>query len=255
MGSIRILMLGGTAEARILAQALADRGHGVLLSLAGRTDTPAAQPVPTRTGGFGGAEGLADFLKQEAFDLLIDATHPFAARISRNASEAAAKFDIPALALRRPQWIEQAGDRWTHVATAAQAITQIGAAPRRVFLAIGRQEAHVAEVAPQHFYLVRSVDPVDPPLRLPNVQCLLDRGPFDVEREAVLLESNYIDVVIAKNSGGAATYGKIEAARRLGLDVIMIARAPATAMQTVTTVDAALDAIDHLFPPEMNRGV
>ncbi len=255
MGSIRILMLGGTGEARNLAQALADRGHSVLLSLAGRTENPAAQPVPTRIGGFGGAEGLANFLREHAFDLLIDATHPFAARISRNAEEACSKVGIVALSLRRPQWIEQAGDRWTHVETAAQAITRLGTTPRRVFLAIGRQEAHVAEAAPQHFYLVRSVDPVDPPLCLPDMQCLLDRGPFDMERERTLLESNGIDVVVAKNSGGAATYGKIEAARRLGLHVIMIARAQATAMRTVTTVGAALDAIDHLFPPEMKRGV
>lgn len=256
MGKIRILMLGGTGEARALSQSLADTGrYDVLLSLAGRTDKPSPQPVPVRIGGFGGAEGLAAFLQEGWFDLIIDATHPFAARISRNAGAASAASGIPALALRRPEWKAEPKDRWTHVATVPEAIASLGPSPRRVFLAIGRQEAHRAEAAPQHFYLVRSVDPVEPPLVLPDVYLVLDRGPYDVEGETSLFRAHRIDVLVTKNSGGSATYAKIEAARQLGIEVIMIARAPAAAMQTVATIEAMLAAIDHLFPFAMERGV
>ncbi|WP_028745012.1 cobalt-precorrin-6A reductase [Rhizobium mesoamericanum] len=256
MGKIRILMLAGTGEARALAQALADTSrYEVLLSLAGRTEKPSDQPVPCRIGGFGGADGLAAFLLDGRFDMLIDATHPFAMRISANASEAAAAVGIPAFALRRPEWVAVPGDRWTHAATVTEAIERLGASPRRVFLAIGRQEAHRAEIAPQHFYLVRSVDPVEPPLVLPDVQFVFDRGPYDVDREVSLLRNHRIDALVTKNSGGSATYAKIEAARRLGIEVMMVARGPAAAMQTVTTVEAMLAAIDHLFPPAMKRGV
>ncbi|OWV97486.1 cobalt-precorrin-6A reductase [Rhizobium sp. R72] len=256
MGKIRILMLGGTGEARALAKALADNErYDVLHSLAGRTQIPSDQPVPVRIGGFGGAEGLAAFLRDGRFDLMIDATHPFASRISRNACDASAAVGIPTFALRRPEWLAEPGDRWTHVTTVTEAIEKLGPSPRRVFLAIGRQEAHRAEVAPHHFYLVRSIDPVEPPLDLPEVHMVLDRGPYDVESEALLLRAHRIEALVTKNSGGSATYAKIQAARRLGIEVIMVARAPAAAMQTVTTIEAMLAAIAHLFPPAMNRGV
>ncbi|MBW9116603.1 cobalt-precorrin-6A reductase [Rhizobium cauense] len=256
MDKIRILMLGGTGEARVLAQRLADlQRFDVLLSLAGRTQQPSGQPVPTRSGGFGGAERLAAFLKEGSFNLLIDATHPFAERISRNASEASYAVGIPGLALRRPQWAPEPGDCWTDVETVPEAIERLGVSPRRAFLAIGRLGAHRAEAAPQHFYLVRSVEPVEPPLALPDVRLILDRGPYNVDSETSLLRTHRIDAVVTKNSGGFATYAKIEAARRLGIEVIMIARAQAAALHTVPTIEAMLAAIDHLFPPEMNRGV
>lgn len=127
--------------------------------------------------------------------------------------------------------------------------------PRRVFLATGRQGAHHAESAPQHYYLIRSVDPVEPRLVLANVDYVLDRGPFTLERECTLLKQHHIDVIIAKNSGGAAIYAKIEAARLLGIEVMMVVRASAPAVTVVETVEAALVAIDHLFSPAMKRGV
>ncbi len=136
-----------------------------------------------------------------------------------------------------------------------QAITALGPAARRVLLATGRQEAHCAEAAPQHFYLVRSVDPVTPPLDVPNVEYILERGPFELDSEIALLKSHRMDAIVAKNSGGAATYAKIEAARRLGIEVFMVARAAAPAVRTVETVEEALGAIDQLFPPAMERGV
>ncbi|EJC85681.1 precorrin-6x reductase [Rhizobium leguminosarum bv. trifolii WSM2297] len=256
MGRPRILILGGTGEARLLAGALAARDDcDVLLSLAGRTEIPAAQPVPVRIGGFGGAAALADFLKAGSYDLLIDATHPFAERISANAVFAAETTGTAAIALRRPEWQRLPGDRWREVESIPAAIAALGPSPRHVFLATGRQGAHHAEAAPQHFYLVRSVDPVEPPLALDHVDYVLDRGPFTLEGECALLQQHHIDVIIAKNSGGAATYAKIEAARRLGIEVMMVARAPASAVKTVDTVEAALAVIDHLVSPAMKRGV
>ncbi|QKK27638.1 cobalt-precorrin-6A reductase [Rhizobium hidalgonense] len=256
MGRPRILILGGTGEARQLAEALATRGDcNVLLSLAGRTEKPAAQPVPVRVGGFGGAAALADFLKADGYHLLIDATHPFAERISANAAFAAEATGINTIALRRPEWQRLPGDRWRDVRSISAAIEALGPSPRHVFLATGRQGAHHAQAAPQHFYLIRSVDPVEPPPALANVDYVLDRGPFTLEGECALLKQHGIDAIIAKNSGGAATYAKIEAARLLDIEVMMVARAPASAVRTVDTVEAALAAIDHLFSPAMKRGV
>ncbi|MBY3313447.1 cobalt-precorrin-6A reductase [Rhizobium laguerreae] len=252
----RILILGGTSEARLLAEALAARDEcDVLLSLAGRTEKPATQPVPVRIGGFGGAAALANFLKAGGYDLLIDATHPFAERISANAPFAAETAGIATIALRRPEWQRLPGDRWREVQSIAEAIEALGPSPRHVFLATGRQGAHHAEAAPQHHYLVRSVDPVEPPLVLDNVDYVLDRGPFTLDGECDLLRQHDIDAIVAKNSGGAATYAKIEAARLLGIEVMMVTRAPASTVKAVDTVEAALAAIDHLFPPAMKRGV
>ncbi len=250
------MILGGTSEARLLAEALAARdGCEVLLSLAGRTEKPAMQPVPVRIGGFGGATALAAFLKVGGYDLLIDATHPFAERISANAAFAGETSGIAAIALRRAEWQRRPGDRWRDVQSIPAAIEALGPSPRHVFLATGRQGAHHAEAAPQHHYLVRSVDPVEPALALDNVDYVLDRGPFTLEGECDLLRQHDIDVIVAKNSGGAATYAKIEAARLLGIEVMMVARAPASIVEAVETVEAALAAIDHLFPPAMKRGV
>ncbi|MGO6996609.1 cobalt-precorrin-6A reductase [Rhizobium leguminosarum] len=256
MGRPRILILGGTSEARLLAEALAARDDcDILLSLAGRTEKPAVQPVPVRIGGFGGAAALSEFLKAGGYNLLIDATHPFAERISANAAFAAETTGIAAIALRRPEWQRLPGDRWRDLQSIPAAIEALGPSPRHVFLATGRQGAHYAQAAPQHHYLVRSVDPVEPPLALDNVEYILDRGPFTLDGECDLLRQHYIDVIVAKNSGGAATYAKIEAARLLGIEVMMVTRAPASMVKAVDTVEAALAAIDHLFPPAMKRGV
>ncbi len=226
MATTRILILGGTADARALAARLAgEPSLAVTLSLAGRTREPAAQPVPVRIGGFGGAEGLAAYLAAARIDRLVDATHPFAARISANAAMAAQRAGVPILALRRPTWQRRPGDRWSEVdmlADAPAALGALGAGPRRVFLAIGRQEAGLFEAAPQHFYLVRSVDPAD--AALPDAAYILSRGPFALADELALLREHRIDAVVAKNSGGEATYAKIEAARQLGIDVVMVRR-------------------------------
>ncbi|MGG6892861.1 MULTISPECIES: cobalt-precorrin-6A reductase [Rhizobium] len=256
MGKVRILILGGTTEARALAASLASRADlDVVLSLAGRTADPAPQPVPVRSGGFGGAEGLARYLQDEGIDLLVDATHPFAARISANAAQVAAQCDVAAFALRRPAWVPVEGDDWLSVHSVSQVVAALGTLPLRVFLATGRQEAHLANAAPQHQYWVRSVDPVEPPLTVPYVSYITSRGPFRLPDELDLLQGHGIEVVVAKNSGGDATYGKIEAARDLGIKVIMIERAETTGLPVVETVDAALQRVDHLVSSLMKRGV
>ncbi|KNY14927.1 cobalt-precorrin-6X reductase [Shinella sp. SUS2] len=256
MDKRRILILGGTAEARNLAGVLADRTDlAVTLSLAGRTLDPAPQPVPVRTGGFGGVEGLSAHLRDEAIDLLIDATHPFARQISANARAASAATGIPLLRLERLGWDMVEGDRWTRVANMTEAVGALGKVPRRVFLAIGRQEAKAFDAAPQHHYLVRSVDPVDPTLVAPDVDYLLARGPFTVDAEVELLRGHRIDVVVSKNSGGDATYGKIVAARSLGLPVVLVDRAEAQDGHHAGTVQDAVRLADHLIGSSRKRGV
>ncbi|AZO00332.1 cobalt-precorrin-6A reductase [Mesorhizobium sp. M9A.F.Ca.ET.002.03.1.2] len=251
----KILILGGTTEARQLAGKLAAADHSVTLSLAGRTENPVAQGVPIRSGGFGGAEGLAAYLRETRIDLLIDATHPYAAQISANASEAAGKTGVRILALRRPGWAPVEGDRWTLVDSVADALNALGPSPRRAFLALGRQEVAAFEAAPQHHYLIRSVDPVEPKLAVPDATYLLARGPFRGADERALLESHRVDVVISKNSGGEATYGKIAAARALGIEVVMIRRPALPDVTSAETVESLAAMIDHFLEPAAERGV
>ncbi|WP_254021848.1 cobalt-precorrin-6A reductase [Mesorhizobium escarrei] len=257
----RILILGGTTEARQLAGTLAARTDlAITLSLAGRTESPAAQGVPTRVGGFGGADGLSAFLRETRIELLVDATHPYAVQISANAAQAAHEAGVPIIALRRPGWEPAEGDRWTLVDNVAGAVTALAAAPRRVFLALGRQEVAAFEAAPQHHYLIRSVDPVEPRLTAPDATYLLARGPFLEADERELLESHDIDVVVSKNSGGEATYGKIAAARALGIEVVMIRRPTLPDVASAETVQALAAMVDHLLVghflgPAAERGV
>jgi precorrin-6A/cobalt-precorrin-6A reductase len=250
-----ILILGGTTDARLLAGKLADgSGDRILLSMAGRTREPVAQPVPVRSGGFGGAVGLANFIRENSFDLLVDATHPYAARISANAVEAAVLAAVPLVALERPAWERQAGDTWHSVASIEDAVTALGPHPKRAFLALGRQELLPFEAAPQHRYLIRSVDPVEPPLDLPEARYVTARGPFVLEDEKRMLSDAEIEIVVSKNSGGSASYGKIEAARLLGLPVIMIERPLRANTETVSSIDAALAVIRHHIASLEKRG-
>jgi precorrin-6A/cobalt-precorrin-6A reductase len=252
----KILILGGTTEARQLAGKLAQYGDvSVTLSLAGRTESPVAQGVPTRSGGFGGAEGLAAYLREEQINLLIDATHPYAANISRNAAEAAEMAGVPILALRRPAWEPVEGDRWTLVADVAEVVQALGAEPRKVFLALGRQEIAEFAAAPQHAYVIRSVDPVEPPLEVPEATYILARGPFAEADELELLRAHRIDAIVAKNSGGGATYGKIAAARTLGIEVILFRRPALPDVPAAASVSELLGKVDHWLKPAEKRGV
>jgi len=219
---MRVLVLGGTSEATALAALLAATpGAEAIMSFAGRTRAPSS-PIPLRSGGFGGAEGLWQYLEAEGIDVLVDATHPFAAQISRNAEIAAARGNIPLVILSRPGWMREPQDRWTEVPDMAAAAAAIGRETRRVFLAIGRLQLAAFEAAPQHYYLIRTIEPIAP--NLPHHRIIAARGPFDAEAEERLLRDEKIDVIVAKNSGAAAVFGKIAAARRLGLPVIMVER-------------------------------
>jgi precorrin-6A/cobalt-precorrin-6A reductase len=251
-----ILILGGTTEARQLAQRLAPRTDiTVTLSLAGRTVSPLTQPVPIRSGGFGGVDGLARYLLDEAVYALIDATHPYAATISAHALSAARQTQTPMIALCRPPWSAVAADRWTEVIDADDAVRSLGAAPRRVFLALGRQEIAPFAAAPQHHYLIRSVDPVQPPLAVPHARYIEGRGPFGETEERLLLAENAIEAVVAKNSGGTATYGKIAAARSLGIPVLLIRRPVEPGGPAVSDVEGAIAWLHHVLGTGVDRGV
>lgn len=253
---MNILILGGTGEARQLAAALAEReGLAVTLSLAGRTAQPAPQPVPVRLGGFGGADGLARYLRDQRIDALIDATHPYAAIISANAATAADATGIKLLALRRPPWVKVAGDEWIEVGGVADAVAALGQTSRRVFLTLGRKEIQPFAAAPQHDYLIRSVDAVDPKLAAPHATYIVARGPFAEADDRALLERNRIEIIVAKNSGGDATYGKIAASRTLRLPVVMLKRPVLPDVPFCATVEELVAWLDHAMTPSTARGV
>jgi len=252
---MRVLILGGTTEARQLAERLGIRRDlDVRLSLAGRTNNPVPHPVPVRVGGFGGAEGLADHLNAARVDRLIDATHPYAAVMANNAARAAQMAGVPLLALRRPAWTAVPGDRWTEVADMRAAAQALGSAPRGVFLALGRNEIAAFEAAPQHRYLVRSVDPVEPPLAVPHAVYIRARGPFREADDRALIGAHAIDAVVSKNSGGTAAYGKIAAARALGIEVILLRRPALPEVPSVATIDDVVAWLDRRPDHRLDHG-
>jgi precorrin-6A/cobalt-precorrin-6A reductase len=241
----RVLILGGTAEAAALARALAEDARvAATTSLAGRTRAPAELPGAVRRGGFGGTRALADYLEARAVDLLVDATHPFAARISRNAAQACAAAGVPRLVLTRAPWTVRDGDRWIPVPDTEAAATALPGLGTRVFLTIGRQELAAFAGLDAVWFLVRLVEPPEGPIPLDEYHLVLGRGPFSLEREAALLREHGIEVVASKNSGGAGTYAKIEAARALGLPVVMVERPALPEGETVESVAAALAWIE-----------
>lgn len=223
-----------------MARALAEAGVDAVYSYAGRTESPVAQPLPVRVGGFGGVDGLAAYLKTERITHLIDATHPFAAQMSRHAVEAAETTATPLIALEREPWRATESDRWTHVPDVATAVAALGEVPRRVFLAIGRQTLEAFSVAPQHHYLLRLVDPPTEPLPLTRAEAVIARGPFTVEGDRALLQDHRIDVIVAKNAGGAGAEAKLVAARELGLPVILIDRPAVPTRPVARTVGEVL---------------
>jgi precorrin-6A/cobalt-precorrin-6A reductase len=219
---MRILILGGTTEASALARHLAERPNlHAELSFAGRTRNPVAPPIPFRGGGFGGIEGLQAYLLKHRIDAVIDATHPFAAQMSRHAVAACRALEVPIAGFSRAAWVEQPGDRWTRVQDMAAAVQALGARPRRVFLTVGGVQLGAFAQAPWHWYLVRTIDP---PVGLHVQRLILARGPFAVEAEIALMQAERIDILVTKNSGGAATSAKIEAARALGVEVVIVDR-------------------------------
>ncbi|WP_103258564.1 cobalt-precorrin-6A reductase [Tabrizicola aquatica] len=231
----RILLLGGTTEANLVAQAIARAGLAGVYSYAGRTEAPMGQPIHMRVGGFGGVEGLRSYLKAEGISHVIDATHPFAAQMSSNAVAACAAEGVPLVALERAPWVAGEGDKWTQVPDIPAAVTALAGPPQRVFLAIGRQHIDAFAAQPQHMYLLRLVDEPTAPLPFP-ADVVVARGPFDVAGDTALMQDHRIDVVVAKNAGGKGAVAKIAAARALGLRVVMIDRPMIPARPVVRTV-------------------
>jgi precorrin-6A/cobalt-precorrin-6A reductase len=249
---MRILILGGTAEASALAKLIAgDKRFQPTLSLAGRTASPATPPIPYRIGGFGGSEGLAAWIKAEGVSAVVDATHPFAARISANAVKAAEAAGVPLATVIRPAWTHQAGDQWLSVTTPEAAAAALGPVPRTVFLATGRLELPAFAAAPQHSYIARVIDHPGDVALPPRIEFIYKRGPFDPAAEARLLAGHRVEIVVSKNSGGAATYGKIEAARLLRLPVVMIERPEKAAIHPVASAAEAMLWLEALRSPAM----
>jgi precorrin-6A/cobalt-precorrin-6A reductase len=244
-----ILVLGGTTEASALAAVLAPlltkRGDAAVLSYAGRVASPKAQPIPVRVGGFGGVEGLVGYLREHGVTHLIDATHPFAARMSANAIVAAERAGVAHIALTRPDWVPVAGDRWMRAADIDAAVAALAGPSRRVMLALGRLHVDAFAVQPQHEYLLRFVDVPDRPPVLPRHRLVVDRGPFDGDGDRRLMEAHCIDLVVCKNAGGTGASAKLGAARALGLPVIMIDRQVLPARREVHAVADVVRWLDH----------
>jgi precorrin-6A/cobalt-precorrin-6A reductase len=233
-----VLILGGTAEARQLAALLTDQGLRVVSSLAGRVSAPRRPAGEVRTGGFGGVEGLAAYLDDHEIAAVVDATHPFAARITANAVAAGRRTGTPLLVVRRPPWTAGDGDTWHPVPDLAAAASTIGSLTGpdgRVLLTTGRQETAAFSTLPQRFWL-RAVEPPDGPLPA-RCEVVLARGPFALDGERSLLRDLGIDVLVTKNSGGPMTGAKLTAARELRLPVIMVER-PALPSGIITVDDA-----------------
>ncbi len=236
---VRILILGGTGEARDLAAQLVAAGTDVLSSLAGRVRQPRLPDGPVRVGGFGGADGLTAFITGEGITHLIDATHPFADGITANAAQAAARAGVPWLVLRRPAWeTDPSWDTAPDTETAAAAV--LAWPGEGVFLTTGRRDLAVFAADDRHRFLVRTVDPPEGAVP-PSMTLILDRGPYTVEGESALLRDHRIGLLVTKNSGGPMTAAKLRAARDLGVQVVMVRRPPLPpGSDVVSTVPQAL---------------
>jgi len=237
----RVLILGGTGDATELAVRAAQiSGVEVITSLAGRTRQPVVSSENTRIGGFGGVAGLRNYLREQQIDLLIDATHPFAAQISFNAAAAATKVSIPHLMLIRPAWKPVRGDNWIEVESNEAAAIVVPKLAHRIFLTIGRQElaafAHLQDL----WFLMRMIDPPQPDASVPPGKLLLERGPFSLKSEQSLLQQYEIGAIVSKNSGGDATYAKIIAARELSIPVVVIKRPAIPSSDRVENLEDAL---------------
>jgi precorrin-6A/cobalt-precorrin-6A reductase len=243
----RVLILGGTGEGVQLAERLSERvDMTVISSLAGRVSEPKLPKGLVRVGGFGGLDAFASYLAEEKINVIIDATHPFATRISQNAEVACRRLELPLIALIRPPWRRIDGDRWYEVADFQSAAKFVDVKMGRVFLSIGRQELGSFCECNDTWFLIRAIEQPMGCLP-PHHRVLLQRGPFEFQDELQLLRDHSIDYVISKNSGGLATYTKIEAARSLGIPVVMVNRPFKHTVQAVETVDDAIAKLDRIL--------
>lgn len=246
-----LLILGGTTEANALAKTVAKQGIAATYSYAGRVGNPRPQPLPVRVGGFGGVDGLAAYLREHAITHVVDATHPFAAQMSANAVAACHEIGVPLAALTRPAWTAQKGDTWRHVPDIDGAVAALSGAPQRVFLAVGRMHLEDFAAQPQHCYLLRLVDePTDLPL--PNCYVVVARGPFTMAEDQALMQRHGIELVVSKNAGGPGARAKLDAARALGVPVLMIDR---PALPQRTELANVAEVLDWLAHSGVNLGV
>jgi precorrin-6A/cobalt-precorrin-6A reductase len=234
-----ILVLGGTGEAREVAGALDTAGVHVTSSLAGRVSRPTLPAGTVRIGGFGGPDGLARWLRERGVVAVVDATHPFAERISESAVDACARADVPLLRLQRPGWNEGPEDDWHWVADLEQAAAAIASLGERVMLTTGRQGLPAFADVKDAWFLVRCVEQPESPLP-PRHQLLLDRGPYTLDGELALMDEHQIELVVTKDSGGTLTEAKLHAARDRGLPVIVVRRPPRPDVAAVANVADAL---------------
>lgn len=234
-----ILVLGGTTEARELASALDDRAVDVVSSLAGRVARPRLPRGRVRVGGFGGPDAFAAWLREHHAGAVVDATHPFAERISVSAVQACAIAGVPLLRLERPGWHARPGDRWHRVPDLDAAATLVPALGHRVLLTTGRQGLAAFAPVDEAWFLIRCVDPPSTPLPRDH-ELVLDRGPYTLEGELDLVDRHAIDLIVTKDSGGEATVAKLDAARERDLPVIVVDRPRRSTAPAVTTVEEAL---------------
>jgi precorrin-6A/cobalt-precorrin-6A reductase len=237
---VKVLLLGGTAEARqVAAWSAGEPGVEVVSSLAGRTADARLPEGEVRSGGFGGVDGLVGWLAEHQVDAVVDATHPFASTMTSHAAEAARVAGVPLLVLRRAGWCEQVGDRWLWVESAEEAARALAAVGSRAFLTIGRQG--LGKFADAGLWMIARC--VDPPNPIPSwCELILDRGPYDLHAELGLLRHHQIDVLVTKDSGGSMTSAKLEAARELGTPVVVIRRpALPSGVAAVETVDEVVE--------------
>lgn len=238
---MRVLILGGTGDARELAAKVANiTGIQAIASLAGATREPVTPVGNVRVGGFGGVAGLVNYLREMQIDVLIDATHPFANQISENAAQAAQEVGISRLLLNRPPWEKLPGDNWLEVNNNIDAAVALENQAQRVFLTIGRQEISTFAHLQNIWFLMRMIDPPKADSIIPNGVILYDKGPFSLDNERDILKQYSLDTIVSKNSGGNATYSKIIAARELGIKVIMLKRPSVPAGEQVTDVESAV---------------
>ena len=224
---------------------MARAGIDAVYSYGGRTRAPAGQPLPTRIGGFGGASGLADYLRRERISHVVDATHPFAAEMSRNAIDACAQTGTPMIALERAPWLKASGDNWIEVADIMSAVAALPEHRANVFLAIGRQHIAPFGALPQHGYTLRFVDPLEGTLPMPDADVIVSRGPFTLDDELAMLRARGIAWIVARNSGGMGARAKIDAARMLELPVIMINRPQLPDRAQVQSVTDVMQWLGH----------
>jgi precorrin-6A/cobalt-precorrin-6A reductase len=238
-----VLLLGGTGQAAALARAIRQElpdSVALTTSLAGRTTRPVPVPGDVRIGGFGGASGLEEYLREHAIDRVIDATHPFASQISANARLACEAAGVPRLMLLRPPWKHHPLDRWIEVSNVAGAAAVVGKLGRRAWLTVGTTDIAAFAGVTDVRFLVRLIAPPALPLPLKLYQLVLGRGPFSLAEERHLLQLHAIEVLVCKASGGAATEAKLIAAREVSLPVVMVRRPLPEKGESVETIEAAI---------------